>query len=121
LFEGGLTLAKLGEARARLREMQARGGQVELDIALEVRQAALALEEAFEKIQVQEERRNWARQALEEVRHQYRNEVAGVDSLLQAQVAWAQAEAACSAAHFEGSIARALLRQSLGDFAEGIL
>ena len=121
LFEGGLTLSKLAEAKARLREMQARGGQVELDIALEVRQAALALEEAFEKIQVQEERRNWARQALEEVRHQYRNEVAGVDSLLQAQVAWAQAEAACSAAHFEGSIARALLRQSLGDFAEGIL
>lgn len=121
LFEGGLTLARLNEAKARLKEMQARGGQVELDIALEVRQAALALQEAFEKIKVQEERRNWALQALEEVRHQYRSETAGVDSLLQAQLVWTQAEAAYIAALFEGSIARALLRQSLGDFAEGIL
>lgn len=121
LFEGGLTLARLNEARARLKEMQARGGQVELDIALEVRQAALALGEAFEKIKVQEERRNWALKALEEVRHQYRAETAGVDSLLQAQLAWTQAQVAYTAALFEGSIARALLKQSLGDLAEGIL
>ncbi len=121
LFEGGLTLARLNEAKARLKEMQARGGQIELDIALEVRQAALALEEASEKIQVQQARRNWAFKALEEVRHQYRAETAGVDSLLQAQLAWTQAEAAYTAALFEGSITRALLRQSLGDFAAGIL
>ena len=121
LFEGGLTLARLREARARLREMEARGEQVALDIALEVRQAALTVQEVSEKITVKGERRKWASKALEEVRHQYRNEVAGVDSLLQAQVAWNQAAVAYTSAVFEGRIAHALLRQSLGDFADGIL
>ena len=121
LFEGGLTLARLRESRARLKEMEARGEQVALDIALEVRQAALTVQEASEKIKVQDERRRWAQKAMEEVRHQYRNEVAGVDSLLQAQVAWNQAEVAYTSAVFEGRIAEALLRQSLGDFADGIL
>mgnify|MGYP002261606058 CR=1 FL=1 len=47
LFEGGLTSARVQAARARLREAQARGRQLALDIALEVRQAALDLTEAI--------------------------------------------------------------------------
>lgn len=118
LFEGGLTLSKIREAKSRLQEIQARGEQVALDIALEVQQATLAVQEAAEKIRVAEERRKWAQQALEEVRHLYRNQVVTVDSLLQAEVAWNQAEVAHTAALFEGKITQALLRQSLGDFAD---
>lgn len=121
LFEGGVTVARMREAKARLREMEAKGEEVALDIALEVRQAFLAVQEASQKIRVQDERRKWALQALEEIRHQYRNEVAGVDSLLQAQNAWLQAEVAYNAAVFEGKTAQALLRRSIGDFAEGVL
>lgn len=120
LFEGGLTSAKISEARARLKEMEAHGKQVALDIALEVHQAALAVQEAAEKIHVAAERKQWSRQALEEVRRQYQNQVVTVDALLQAEVAWNQAEVGYTAALFEGKIAQALLRQSLGDFAEGI-
>jgi outer membrane protein TolC len=117
LFEGGITLSSIREAQRRLKEMEARGEQVALDIALEVHQAALAVQEAAEKIRVADERRKWAHQALEEVRQLYRNQVVTVDSLLQAEVSWNQAEVSYTAALFEGKIAQALLRQSLGDFA----
>lgn len=120
LFEGGLATAKISEAQARLKEMEAHGKQVALDIALEVHQAVLAVQEAAEKIDVAAERRQWSQQALEEVRRQYQSEVVTVDTLLQAEVAWNQAEVGYTAALFEGKIAQALLRQSLGDFAEGI-
>ncbi len=121
IFEGGVTLSKIREARDRLREVEARGQQVALDIALEVNQAALAVQEAVEKITVAEERKQWSAKALEEVRHLYRNQVVAVDSLLQAEVAWRQAEVSYTAALFEVKISQTLLKQSLGDYAERIL
>jgi outer membrane protein len=117
LFEGGITLARIREARFRLREIEARGDQIALDIALEVHHAGLAVKEATEKIKVAEEREKWAKKALEEVRYQYESQVVTVDALLQAEVAWNQGEVAYTAALFEGRIAHALLRQALGDFA----
>ncbi len=121
IFEGGATLSRIREARNHLKEIEARGEQVALDIALEVNQAALTVQEATEKMRVAEERKQWAERALEEVRSLYRNQVVGVDSLLQAEVAWNQAEVSYTAALFEIKISQALLKQSLGDFAEGIL
>ena len=121
IFDGGATFSKIREARNRLKEIEARGKQAALDIALEVNQAALAVEEASEKVSVAEERKQWAEKALEEVRKLYRQEVVGVDSLLQAEVAWNQAEVSYTAALFEVKISQALLKQSLGDFAQGIL
>lgn len=118
IFEGGMTWSRIAEARSRLHELQARGRQIALDIALEVHQAALAVAESEEKIKVADERRTWAQKALQEVRFVYEKQAATVDSLLQAEVAWNQAEVAYTAAVFEGRIARALLRKSLGDFAE---
>ena len=120
LFEGGLTVSQIRQAKNHLQELQARGEQVALDIALEVQQATLAVEEAAEKIRVTDERRKWAQKALDEVRNLYRNQVVTVDSLLQAEVAWNQAEVSHTAALFEGKIAQALLRQSLGDFADSV-
>ncbi|MHC1743321.1 MAG: TolC family protein [Syntrophobacteraceae bacterium] len=117
LFEGGLTMARIKEARARLAEMESKGRQIELDIALEVQQAALSVEEAAEKIRVAEERRKWATKALEEVRHQYDRGAVGVDGLLQSEVAWNQAEVSAMAARFDGMIAQAALRMALGEFS----
>ncbi|ABK19051.1 TolC family protein [Syntrophobacter fumaroxidans] len=118
IFEGGMTWSRIAEARSRLQEVQAKGRQIALDIALEVQQAALAVQEAAEKIKVADERRAWAEKALREVRFIFEKQIAGVDSLLQAEVSWNQAEVAYTAAVFEGRIAHALLRKSLGDFAE---
>jgi outer membrane protein len=117
IFEGGVTISRLREAESRLKEMEGRGEQVVLDISLEVKQAALAVEEALEKVTVAGERKKWAETALHEVQHQYRDEAAGVDSLLQAEAAWSQAETGHATALFEVQIARALLQQALGDFA----
>ena len=117
LFEGGITLARIREAQFRLKEVEARGDQIALDIALEVHHAALAVNEAAEKIKAAEEREKWAKKALEEVRYQYKSQVVTVEALLQAEVAWNQAEVAYTAALFEGRIAQTLLRQGLGDFA----
>ncbi len=121
IFDGGVTFSRIREARNHLDEIEARGKEVALDIALEVKQAALAVQEATEKMKVAEERKQWAEKALEEVRNLYRNQVVTVDSLLQAELAWNQAEVSYTAALFEVRISQALLKQSLGDFAEGIL
>ncbi|MCE5333403.1 MAG: TolC family protein [Desulfobacteraceae bacterium] len=121
IFEGGASFSKIREARNRLKEIEAQGEQVALDIALEVNQAALAVQEAAEKLEVAQERKQWAEKALEEVRNLYRNQVVTVDSLLQAEVAWNQVEVSYTAALFDVKISQALLKQSLGDFAEGIL
>jgi outer membrane protein len=120
LFEGGLSISKIEEARSRLKEMESRGEQLALDIALEVNQATLAVREAAEKIHVADERRKWAEKALGEVRQIYSKQAATVDSLLQAEVAWNQAEVSYTAALYEGKIAQAYLRRALGDFADGI-
>jgi outer membrane protein len=118
LFEGGLSISRIEEARSRLKEMESRGEQLALDIALEVNQATLAVREAAEKIRVADERRVWAEKALGEVRQIYSKQAATVDSLLQAEVAWNQAEVSYTAALYEGKIAQAYLRRALGDFAD---
>ncbi len=120
LFEGGLSISRIQEARSRVKEIEARGEQIALDIALEVSQATLAVRETAEKIQVAEERKRWAEKALAEVRQIYSKQAVTVDSLLQAEVAWNQAEVSYTASLYEGKIAQALLRRALGDFAEGM-
>ena len=118
LFEGGVTRSRIRESRLRLKEIEAKGEQIALDIALEVHQAALAVQEAAEKIKAAHERKRWAQGALNEVREQYKNQVVTVDTLLQAEVASNRAQVAYTAALFDGKIAQAALRQALGDFAD---
>jgi len=117
LFQGGLTLSRISQAQANLKELEARGEQVALDIALEVRQAVLAVQDAAQAIRVAADRKTYAEQALEETRNLYRNEVVNVDALLQAEVAWQRAQVAYTAALFDGKIAQTVLRQALGEFA----
>ena len=97
LFEGGATLSKIREARVRLKEIEARGEQMALDIALEVHQATLAVKETAEKIWVAAERRKWAEKALQDVQRRYRNQMATVDTLLQSEVAFNQADVSYTA------------------------
>lgn len=117
LFQGGLVLSKIREAASRLREMEARGEQVALDVALEVHQAAIGVEEARARLKAAMTRRDFARKALEEVRSQYARELLTVDTLLQTELEWNRAEVAYTAALFDQRIADAALRQALGEFA----
>lgn len=117
LFQGGVTLSRIREAASRLREMEARGEQVALDVALEVHQAAIGVEEAASRLEVAAHRRELARKALEEVRSQYAGEVVTVDALLHAELEWNRAEVSYAAALFDQRIAQAALRQALGELA----
>jgi outer membrane protein len=117
LFEGGVTAARIREARANLLQMRRRGEQVALDIALEVQQSALAVQEAAEKVRIAARQRDFARRSLEEVRRQYENQTVTVDALLHAEVAWNHAEVGYASAVFEARITQTQLRRALGDFA----
>lgn len=120
LFEGGASSSRIRQAQADLRDAKQRGRQIALDIALEVQQSGLAVQEAAEKIRIAMRQREFARQGLDELRKQYENQTATVDALLQAEVAWNRAEVGYSAALFDGRIAQAQLRRALGEFANGM-
>lgn len=119
LFEGGATQAKIRQARANLREMQARGEQVALDIALDVHQAALGCREAQQRVEIARQQLDFARQSHQDVRTQYQNQTATVEALLQSEVAWQRAEAGYAAAAYDAKVAQAVLRRALGEFANG--
>ncbi|MEW6741368.1 MAG: TolC family protein [Planctomycetota bacterium] len=118
LFEGGLTSARVQAARARLREAQARGRQLALDIALEVRQAALDLSEATESLELARQRGELAAQSLEEVRRAYEVGAVTVEPLLQAELAWRRAEVARETTRFDVLVANAALAQAIGIIAD---
>jgi outer membrane protein len=118
LFEGGATHAKLRQARANLREMQARGKQVALDIALDVYQAALSAREAQQRVQIARQQLDFARQSHQDVQMQYQNQTATVEGLLQSEVAWQRAEAGYAAAAYDARVAQAMLRRALGQFVD---
>jgi outer membrane protein TolC len=119
LFEGGASTAKLRQAKANLRDMQAAGRQVALDIALEVHQAALVARQAHEQVAIAQRQLDFARQSHQDVRSQYQNQQVTVEALLQSEVAWQKAEAGFAAAAYEARVAQALLSRALGEFADG--
>ncbi|NLH16884.1 MAG: TolC family protein [Phycisphaerae bacterium] len=120
LFEGGASSSRIRQAQADLRDAKQRGRQIALDIALEVQQSGLAVQEAAEKIRIAMRQREYARQGLEELRKQYESQTATVDALLGAEVAWNRAQVGYTAALFEGRIVQAQLRRALGEFADGM-
>lgn len=120
LFQGGLTLSRIREAASRLREIQARGQQVALDVALEVHQALASLQEAKGKTLLASRRREYAQKALDETRAQYRMEVVTVDALLNAELEWNRAEVSYAASLFEERIAYYALMQALGELARSV-
>jgi outer membrane protein TolC len=117
LFEGGATHARLRQARANLREMQARGKQIALDIALDVYQTALSAREAQQRVQIARQQLDFARQSHQDVQMQFQNQTATVEGLLQSEVAWQRAEAGYAAAAYDARVAQAMLRRALGQFA----
>ncbi len=117
LFEGGANHARLRQARAILREMQARGEQVALDIALDVQQAALSAREAQQRVQIARQQLDFMRRSHQDVRAQFQNQTATVEALLQSEVAWQRAEAGYAAAAYDAKVAQAILRRALGQFA----
>jgi outer membrane protein len=92
VFNGGLTTAQIGEARANLSSLKYQEQSVRLQIALQVRQAVLNLGQSLESIRVSEKGVQQARENLDIAEGRYRTGVGNIIELTDAQASLTTAE-----------------------------
>ena len=93
LFNGGLTTAQVGEAKANLQNLQANEELTRQNITLDVRQATLNLRQAVESIRVADKGLQLARENLEIAEGRYKTGVGNIIELTDAQTSLTSAEA----------------------------
>jgi outer membrane protein TolC len=93
VFNGGLTTAQVGEARANLATLQANAETLRQSVQLEVRQAMANVREGAEAIRVTEKARRQARENVELAEGRYSTGVGSIIELTDAQASLASAEA----------------------------
>jgi outer membrane protein len=93
LFNGGLTTAQIGEQKANLSNLKYNEEVLRQNIALEVRQAVLNLEQAAESIRVSETALRQARENLDLAEGRYSTGVGNIIELTDAQASLTTAEA----------------------------
>jgi outer membrane protein len=94
LFNGGLTTAQVGEARATLANLRYREHRLRQQIALQVRQAVLNLAVAHKSIRVSEKGLQQARENGELAEGRYKTGLGNIIELTDAQTALTVAEGA---------------------------
>jgi outer membrane protein len=93
IFNGGLTTAQIGEQKANLANLKYNEEVLRQNIALEVRQAVLNLEQAAESIRVSETGLRSARENLDLAEGRYNTGVGNIIELTDAQASLTTAEA----------------------------
>jgi outer membrane protein len=93
IFNGGLTTAQVGEAKANLSNLKYNEDVLRQNIALEVRQAVLNLQLAVQSIRVTEKGLQQARENLELADGRYKTGVGNIIELTDAQASLTTAEA----------------------------
>ena len=93
VFNGGLTIAQVGEAKANLSNLKFNEDVLRQNIALEVRQAVINMEQAAEGIRVAEKGLQQARENLELAEGRYKTGVGNIIELTDAQTSMTTAEA----------------------------
>jgi outer membrane protein TolC len=93
IFNGGLTTAQVGEQTATRANLKFTEEQTRQNIALEVRQAVLDLQRAYESIRVSEKAAQQARENLALAEGRYATGVGNIIELTDAETALASAEA----------------------------
>ena len=91
VFNGGLTTAQVGEAKANLQNLQANEEVTRQNITLDVRQATLNLRQAFESIRVADKGLQQARENLEIAEGRYRTGVGNIIERTDAQTSLTRA------------------------------
>ncbi|MBI2963633.1 MAG: TolC family protein [Deltaproteobacteria bacterium] len=92
LFNGGLTTAQIGEARANLAGLRSKERSLRQQIGLQVRQAVLDLAQALEAIRVSDKGRQQARENLALAEGRYATGVGNIIELTDAQASLATAQ-----------------------------
>lgn len=109
LFDGLASVARVKEAEAALRRAKAERQNVEQGLLLEVRQAALALDAARERVDVTRESVAQARESHRIIRARYEGGLATMTDLLRSQNALLTAEARDLGAIYEARLAEVRL------------
>jgi len=110
-FEKG---AKVDEARQLLQAAEAGREQVRRELALDRRQATLALEEAWARLQVTSRAVGSAEEALRITRAQYTEGAAEISVLLVAELGLTETRMRDTAANYDYQIARSNLARAMG-------
>ncbi len=93
LFNGGLTTAQIGEAKANLSNLRFNEEALKQNIELEVRQALLNLQQASESIDVSAKALEEARENLDLAENRYQTGVGSIIELTDAQASFTFANA----------------------------
>ncbi len=93
VFNGGLTTAQIGEARANLAVLEANYEALRQNVALEVRQAVANVEQGAESIRVANKGSRQARENLELAEGRYSTGAGSIIELTDSQAALASADA----------------------------
>ncbi len=119
LFNGGLTTAQIGEARANLANLRYKEQSLRQQIRLQVREAALNLAQALESIRISDKGLQQARENLALAEGRYTTGVGNMIELTDAQASFTTAEGNNVQALSNYKIALAALEhataQSLGE------
>ena len=114
VFNGGLTTAQVGEAKANLQNLQANEEVTRQNITLDVRQATLNLRQAVESIRVADKGLQLARENLEIAEGRYGTGVGNIIELTDAQTSLTSAEANVVQALVSYQISVAALELAMG-------
>ncbi len=112
VFNGGLTTAQVGEAKANLRVLQFTETSLRQNITLEVQQATLNIREAVESVRVANKGVEQARENLELAEGRYATGVSSIIELTDAQTSLSRARASRVQAQVNYRIALAALNRA---------
>jgi len=114
IFNGGLTTAQVGEAKANLAKLKYDEQTLAQNIALDVRRAVLDATQAGERIGVAAKGAEQARENFEVAQARYQTGVGNIIELTDARAALASAEAEAVKARYDYQIALATLARATG-------
>ncbi len=114
VFDWGRTLRRTGQARSRLKQVEAAAREAENAVSLEIAAAHLACEEAWRAIEVSREALASARENFRVTSDRFREGLSTNTELLDAVVLLTQAETGLSSAKIAYLVAGADLERAMG-------
>ena len=118
VFDGARTRAAIRAARADLAAARADEEKARLNLKLDLQQAFLGAQEAWERLQVVRKSLETAREARRIVQEQYQQGAADIALLLQTQVGVTATETRAAAARYDYLTALSNLKRAKGELGE---
>lgn len=118
IFDGARTRAAVQAAQAQLEEARADEDQARLNLRLDLQQAFLGAQEAWERLTVTSKSLETAEEAQRIVREQYELGAADIALLLQTQVGVTAMQSRSVAAHYDYLTALSNLKRAKGELGE---